>query len=83
MYFAVQMALSRAEIQQRYREKKKRTDANYKQRERERKRKAYTPVEELNSSQLKKKSAETLSEEKIPETKWTESGVEWTSHSSK
>jgi hypothetical protein len=49
------MALSRAEIQQRYREKKKRTDANYKQRERERKRKAYTPVEELNSSQLKKR----------------------------
>jgi len=49
------MALSRAEIQQRYREKKKRTDANYMQRERERKRKACTPVKELNSSQLKKR----------------------------
>lgn len=49
------MALSRAEIQRRYREKKKETDKNYMQRERDRKRKSYVPVAELDNSQLKKR----------------------------
>ena len=46
------MALSRAEIHRRYREKKKETDKNYMQRGRDRKisRKSYVPVADLDNS---------------------------------
>jgi hypothetical protein len=50
------MALSRAEIQQRYRERKKNTNGEaYMQKERNRKHKSYVPVADLNERELEKR----------------------------
>lgn len=55
------MPLSRAEIQKRYREKKKRTEGEkYLKAERERKKKYYIPVENLSKDELAKRRSQTL-----------------------
>ena len=52
--------MSRAEIQKRYREKKKQESGNYLKKERERKRKAYIPTALLSEHEAKKRRTETL-----------------------
>jgi len=54
------MALSRAEIQRRYRERKKNTNGEaYMQKERKRKRKSYVRIADLNERELKKRRTDT------------------------
>ncbi|KAL4232064.1 hypothetical protein ACF0H5_009641 [Mactra antiquata] len=52
--------MSRAEIQKRYREKKKRESGSYMKKERERKRMAYIPTTLLSEPEAKKRRTETL-----------------------
>ncbi|KAH3713633.1 hypothetical protein DPMN_073430 [Dreissena polymorpha] len=54
------MPLSRAEIQKRYRENKKKESGSYAKKERERKRKSYIPVALLSDTEAKKRRKETL-----------------------
>ena len=54
------MPMSRAEIQKRYREKKKKESGKFMRNEGERKRKAYIPVSMLSDAESKKRRTNTL-----------------------